>query len=71
VLLLQFTLSLASVLSLLEHCSISYGIFAKKTEGAELEVEEYKVNEKGGSVGYGIPITKDTRIGVNLGLHSF
>jgi hypothetical protein len=25
-----------------------------------LEVEEYKVNEKGGSVGYGIPITKDT-----------
>jgi outer membrane protein insertion porin family len=46
--------------------SISYGIFAKKTEGAELEVEEYKVNEKGGSVGYGIPITKDTRIGVNL-----
>jgi outer membrane protein insertion porin family len=46
--------------------SISYGIFAKKTEGAELKVEEYKVNEKGGSVGYGIPITKDTRIGVNL-----
>jgi outer membrane protein insertion porin family len=50
--------------------SISYGIFNKKTEGSELKVEEYKVNEKGGSIGYGIPITKDTRIGVVLRLSS-
>lgn len=50
--------------------SISYGIFNKKTEGSELKVEEYKVNEKGGSIGYGIPITKDTRIGVDLRLSS-
>ena len=50
--------------------SISYSIFNKKTDGAKLEVEEYKVNEKGGSIGYGIPITKDTRIGADLRLSS-
>lgn len=46
--------------------SISYGIFNKKTDGVELKVESYKVNESGGNIGYGIPITKDTRISADL-----
>ncbi len=46
--------------------SISYGIFNKKTDGKKLKVESYKVNEVGGSIGYGIPITKDTRIGLDF-----
>ncbi len=50
--------------------SISYGLFSKKTDGAELDVEAYKVNETGGSIGYGIPITKDTRISADLKLSS-
>ncbi len=48
--------------------SISYGVFNKKTDGAKLDVASYKINETGGSIGYGIPITKDTRIGADLKL---
>jgi len=48
--------------------SLSYGVFAKKTDGSKLEVASYKINEKGGSVGYGVPITKDTRINADLKL---
>lgn len=48
--------------------SLSYGVFTKKTDGAELDVSSYKINEKGGSVGYGIPITKETRISADLKL---
>lgn len=48
--------------------SLSYGVFFKKTDGKELDVSTYKINKKGGSVGYGIPITKDTRISTDLEL---
>lgn len=48
--------------------SLSYGVFTKTTDGAELSVSSYNINEKGGSVGYGVPITKDTRIETNLKL---
>ncbi|BAS67891.1 outer membrane protein assembly factor BamA [Bathymodiolus septemdierum thioautotrophic gill symbiont] len=53
-----------------EKHSLSYGIFVKKTDGAKLDVASYKINEKGGSVGYGIPITKDTRISTELKVSS-
>lgn len=46
--------------------SISYGIFTKSVDGAELDVSSYKIDENGGSIGYGIPITEDTRISTNL-----
>ena len=46
--------------------SINYGIFNKKTDGKKLDVASYKINQTGGSVGYGIPVTKDTRITTNL-----
>lgn len=48
--------------------SLSYGVFFKKTDGAKLELASYKINEKGGSVGYGVPMTKDTRINTDLRL---
>lgn len=50
--------------------SISYGLFSKKTDGAELDVASYKINEVGANLGYGIPITKDTRISAGLRVSS-
>jgi outer membrane protein insertion porin family len=50
--------------------NINYGIFNKKTDGAELDVASYKINQSGGSIGYGIPVTKNTRITTNLKLSS-
>jgi len=50
--------------------SLSYGVFAKKTDGAELDVASYKINEVGANLGYGIPITKDTRINAGLRVSS-
>jgi outer membrane protein insertion porin family len=46
--------------------SISYGVFAKNVDGSELSVSSYKINEVGASLGYGIPLTKDTRIKFDL-----
>lgn len=50
--------------------SISYGVFSKNTDGDELDTGRYKINDKGGSIGYSVPITKDTRIGTDLKLSS-
>ncbi|MDC0390305.1 outer membrane protein assembly factor BamA [Candidatus Thioglobus sp.] len=46
--------------------SISYGIFSKDIDGTALDVSSYKTNEVGFSLGYGIPLTEDTRIGADL-----
>lgn len=46
--------------------SISYGVFSKKLDASELELDAYTIDENGFSLGYGIPITKDTRIGADL-----
>ncbi len=46
--------------------SISYGVFTKSIDGESLDVSSYKTDEKGFSLGYGIPITENTRIGVDL-----
>ncbi len=46
--------------------SISYGVFSKKLDASELELDEYKIDENGFSLGYSVPITKVTRIGANL-----
>ena len=46
--------------------SISYGIFTKTIDGANLDVSSYKIDEKGASLGYGIPITENTRINADV-----
>ncbi len=46
--------------------SISYGVFSKKLDASELELDEYKIDENGFGLGYSIPITKKTRIGADL-----
>ncbi len=46
--------------------SINYGVFFKKLDASELELDAYKIDENGFSLGYGIPITKETRISADL-----
>ena len=50
--------------------SISYGIFSKKLDGSALDVASFNTNEIGFSLGYGIPLTKDTRIGADVRVSS-
>ena len=45
--------------------SISYGVFSKDDKGAA-EESTYKISENGFSLGYGIPLTEDTRIGADI-----
>ncbi|MBT6966108.1 MAG: outer membrane protein assembly factor BamA, partial [Candidatus Thioglobus sp.] len=52
-----------------EH-SISYGVFTKDVDGTALDISSYKTNEVGFSLGYGIPITEDTRIGADIRVSS-
>ena len=46
--------------------SISYGIFTKDVDGSALEAAGYKTDENGFSLGYGIPITENTRISADI-----
>ena len=46
--------------------SVSYGIFSKSLDGEELVDNSYKIDEAGISFGYGVPLTKDTRINSNI-----
>jgi len=46
--------------------SISYGVFSKTIDGANLDVSSYKTDEKGFSLGYGIPLSDSTRIGADI-----
>jgi len=50
--------------------SISYGIFTKSIDGASLDVSSYKIDEAGFSLGYGIPLTEDTRISTDIRVSS-
>ena len=50
--------------------SISYGIFTKSIDGASLDVSSYKIDETGFSLGYGIPLTEDTRISADIRISS-
>jgi outer membrane protein insertion porin family len=50
--------------------SISYGLFTKDVDGSGLSVSSYNINETGGSFGYGIPLTEDTRINADLRISS-
>ncbi len=50
--------------------SISYGLFTKDVDGTGLSVSAYNINETGGSIGYGIPLTEDTRINADLRMSS-
>jgi outer membrane protein insertion porin family len=46
--------------------SISYGVFSKAIDGSSLDVSSYKIDENGFSLGYGIPLTEDTRISADI-----
>lgn len=46
--------------------SISYGLFTKSIDGTQLTDNSYQIEENGVSLGYGIPLSKDTRINTNL-----
>ncbi|MDC0430448.1 outer membrane protein assembly factor BamA [Candidatus Thioglobus sp.] len=50
--------------------SISYGVFTKSIDGSLLDISSYKIDENGFNLGYGIPLTKDTRIGAGLRISS-
>jgi len=45
-----------------EKHSISYGFFSKSLDGLELVSNAYQIDEVGVSLGYGVPLTKNTRI---------
>lgn len=46
--------------------SINYGVFSKSVDGGELDVSDYEIDETGFNAGYGLPITENTRVGVDL-----
>jgi outer membrane protein insertion porin family len=46
--------------------NISYGVFSKSIDGASLDVSSYKIDEIGVSLGYGVPLTENTRINADL-----
>jgi outer membrane protein insertion porin family len=46
--------------------SISYGAFTKSVDGGELDVMAYKIDQSGLSLGYGIPLTENTRINADI-----
>ncbi|MBE8189284.1 MAG: outer membrane protein assembly factor BamA [Candidatus Thioglobus sp.] len=48
--------------------SISYGVFSKSIDGVELASNSYQIDETGASIGYGIPVSKDTRINTGVSL---
>lgn len=50
--------------------SISYGVFTKSIDGASLDVSSYKIDEAGFSLGYGIPLTEETRISADIRISS-
>lgn len=50
--------------------SISYGIFSKDVDGSNLSISSYETNEVGVMLGYGIPLTEDTRVESGLRLSS-
>jgi outer membrane protein insertion porin family len=50
--------------------SISYGVFTKDVDGSSLDLSSYKTNEVGFSLGYGVPLTEDTRIGLDVRVSS-
>ena len=42
--------------------NINYGFFNKKLDASNLELEDYKIDQTGASIGYGIPLTETTRL---------
>ena len=50
--------------------SINYGVFSKSIDGSSLDVSSYQIDENGFRLGYGIPLTEDTRIGADLRVSS-
>ena len=42
--------------------SISYGLFTKSTDAAELDISSYLLDETGVTLGYGIPLSKTSNI---------
>jgi len=48
--------------------SISYGLFNKQIDGANLDVSSYKIDESGGTFGYGIPVDEESEVSANIKL---
>jgi len=46
--------------------NISYGVFTKKLDGDGLDVSSYQIDEAGVSLGYGVPLTENTRINADI-----
>jgi len=46
--------------------SLSYGLFNKSTNAAELEISDYNLDENGFTIGYGIPVNSDSNIQSSL-----
>jgi outer membrane protein insertion porin family len=46
--------------------SISYGAFYSKQNDDDVMSDSYTINSKGLSLGYGVPLTQDTRLNANL-----
>jgi outer membrane protein insertion porin family len=49
-----------------ENHSISYGVFYSKQNDDDVMSDSYTINSKGISLGYGVPLTQDTRLNANL-----
>ena len=46
--------------------SISYGAFYSKQSDDDVMSDSYNINSKGVTLGYGVPLTEDTRLNANL-----
>jgi len=46
--------------------SLSYGLFSKTTNAANLDISDYNIDESGGSLGYGIPIDSNSEISTEI-----
>jgi outer membrane protein insertion porin family len=46
--------------------SLSYGVFSKATDGSDLDLSAYEIDEHGFNSGYGIPLTDETRLKTDI-----
>ena len=46
--------------------TLRYGVFSKSTDGSQLDVSSYLLDENGFNIGYSAPVTKDLELGTDL-----
>jgi outer membrane protein insertion porin family len=49
-----------------ENHSVNYGVFVSSIDDNQVSQDSYQVNSKGFSFGYGVPLTKNTRLNAKL-----